>query len=127
MPLLSSGDYHLIATREQIEDLFDIPETGDIDPARYAELKLHLERDGFTRQPVVATLYSDGAARWLGDPERVRAGCGATGSCIRRICEAVTCAAGASSACDIEQGAPQRSGDQQPPPPPSTGGNPSPS
>ena len=147
VPLIAGGDYHLEASLEEFEDLFDIPERDEIDPARFAALTEALERDGFDTRPVVVTLYSEQDGRWVDDPARIRAAielgmesapvtmlyhrlgrlpCGATPSCVRRVCEALTCAGGAPSACQIDP-ALERQSEPVEPPPPSVGGNPSPS
>ncbi len=150
VPLLGSGDYHLDVPISEFQDLFDIPEREDIDPARYQQLVSQLQADGFDKGPSVVTLFSGSNSRWLDDPERIRAAldlgidevpvavlyhrlqrmpCGASASCVRRICDAVVCAGGAPTDCleppaagGVRETAPLESV-----PPPPEGGNPSPS
>lgn len=147
VPLIAGGDHHLEVPMDDFEDLFEIPAREEIDDARYAALVDELARDGFSRRPVVVTLYSEHDGRWLDDPARIRAAidagieqapvavlyhrlgrlpCGATPSCVRRVCEALTCAGGAPAACQVDP-ALREGTEPPPPPPPSVGGNPSPS
>ncbi|KAA3632665.1 MAG: hypothetical protein DWQ08_03115, partial [Proteobacteria bacterium] len=146
VPLIGSGDYHLTTPIDEITELFDIPDRDDIDPIRFTRLTEELARDGFTKRPVVVTLYSEQDSRWVDDPERVRAAieagfeevpvallyhrldrlpCGAAPSCVRRVCEALTCAGGAPSACQIDPALERQSEPVVSPPPASVGGNPS--
>lgn len=147
VPLLGAGDHHLMTSLEELADLFEIPERDDIDPVRFAALTEELAAEGFSRRPVVVTLYSEQESRWVDDPERLRAAiesgieeapvavlyhrldrlpCGAAPTCLQRVCEAITCAGGAPSACQIDPAALIRQSEPtSSPPPPSEGGNPS--
>ncbi len=146
VPLIAGGDYHLVVPMDDFDELFDIPERDDIDPARFAALTEELQRDGFSRRPAIVTLYSEQDSRWVDDAARIRAAmelgiesapttvlyhrldrlpCGATANCVRRVCEALTCAGGSPSACEIDPALERQAEPQDETPPTSVGGNPS--
>ena len=123
VPLLASGDFHFNVELDEFDDLFEIPEVDDIDPERFDALTRDLQTNGFNTGPVVVTAYSGSSSSWLDDPERVRAAmelnmetaptavlfhreermaCSAVPNCIRRMCQALTCAGGSPDACEVE-------------------------
>ena len=83
VPRWEAGDYHVEVSFEDLEEQFNIPETGAIDPDRYAQLKSELQRHGFDRDPVKITLLRGGEGdrqgengtrgnRWLDQADRIR-------------------------------------------------------
>ena len=122
VPLLNTGDFHLPVSGDEFEDLFNIPDADDISPERLNVLKADLQRDGFSKKPVVLTMYSEQDSSWIDDPERVRAAlelglddipvavlyhkldrmtCGAVPNCVRRMCSAISCAGGFADSCTL--------------------------
>ncbi len=155
VPLLNTGDFHLPVSGDEFEDLFSIPDADDISPERLTILKADLQRDGFSKKPVVLTMYSEQDSSWIDDPERVRAAlelgmddipvavlyhkldrmaCGAVPNCVRRMCSAISCAGGLADSCSIPEfskfsndstSQPTGSFGGFPPPPPTEENNPS--
>ena len=152
VPLLNTGDYHLPVSGDELEDLFDIPDSDEISPERMKVLKQDLQRDGFSKKPVVLTMYSEKNSSWIDDPERVRAAldlgvedipvallyhrldrmtCGAVPNCVRRMCSAISCAGGSANSCNLPEfqfdplRQPNGSFGGFPPPPPTEDNNPS--
>jgi len=120
VPLFTFGDYHLRVTAEEMEELFDLPASEDIDPARYTELTEDLASNGFNKKPVLVTLLSNGSYRRLAEADRVRVAldqgvqelpvalfyhrldreaCASPAVCFDRICEALVCAGGDPNVC----------------------------
>ena len=113
VPLWQAGDYHLLATVDEILQNFPIPETASFDLDRYRNAVNELRIDGFSKSPVLITLLRSGDFKWVADPERVRAAielgmqevpvvlfyhrinrneCGAPTNCFNQINQALACA-----------------------------------
>jgi hypothetical protein len=72
VPMWWLGDYHLTPTIAELEKFFEIPPLEDISPERQASLKADLEEHGFTRKPILVTLFSESGKMAVDQPERVR-------------------------------------------------------
>jgi len=120
VPLWTVGDYHLMVSGEELEELFEIPASEDIDPVRYQAIADELAARGFSEKPVLVTLLRSGGYRRLAEPDRVRVAldqgvenfptalfyhrldreaCGAPALCFDRLCDALVCAGGDPNVC----------------------------
>jgi len=72
VPMWWLGDYHLTPTITEFEKFFDIPPLEDISANKQAKLKADLETHGFTRKPILVTLFQDTGTMAVDQPERVR-------------------------------------------------------
>jgi hypothetical protein len=72
VPMWWKGDYHLMPTIAEFEKFFEIPPLEDISAAKQASLKADLEAHGFTRKPILVTLFSESGTMAVDQPERVR-------------------------------------------------------
>jgi hypothetical protein len=72
VPMWWLGDYHLTPTIAEFDKFFEIPALEDIPAERQASLKTDLEAHGFTRKPILVTLFSDSGTMAVDQPERVR-------------------------------------------------------
>ncbi|NCF63042.1 MAG: hypothetical protein GWP58_09345 [Gammaproteobacteria bacterium] len=72
VPMWWLGDYHLTPTIAEYEKFFDIPALENIPAERQASLKADLEEHGFTRKPILVTLFSEAGSMAVDQPERVR-------------------------------------------------------
>ena len=66
------GDYHLTPAIVEFELLFDIPALEDISADKQATLKANLEKNGFTKKPIIVTLLAESETMVIDQPERVR-------------------------------------------------------
>ncbi len=120
VPLWTEGDHHLEVSGEELEELFELPETNDIDPQRYQALRDDLAVNGFDEKPVLVTLLRSGSYSRISEADRVRVAldrgtesfpvalfyhrldreaCGAPALCFDRICDALVCAGGDPNVC----------------------------
>jgi hypothetical protein len=72
VPLWWLGDHHLAATIEEYEKFFDIPALEDISTDSQARIRADLETHGFTRKPIIVTIFSEAQNMAVDQPERVR-------------------------------------------------------
>ena len=72
VPMWWLGDFHLAPTIAEFDKFFEIPALEDISAARQASLKTDLEAHGFTRKPILVTLFSGSGTMAVDQPERVR-------------------------------------------------------
>jgi hypothetical protein len=72
VPMWWLGDYHLMPTIAEMEKFFTIPPLEDVSPEKQASLKADLEEHGFTRKPILVTLFSESDTMVVDQPERVR-------------------------------------------------------
>lgn len=112
VPLWTVGDHHLQVTADELEELFDIPEKQEIDPDHYQLLLDELNKNGFSKKPVLVTLLRSGRYKRLSQPDRIRVAmdqgysefpttlfyhrlerqaCGAPAICFDQLCGAVAC------------------------------------
>lgn len=120
VPLWAVGDHHLEVDGEELEELFVLPESDDIDPQRYQALTDDLAANGFSRKPVLVTLLSSGNYRQVAEADRVRVAldqgikrfpvavfyhrldrdpCGAPALCFDQLCDALVCAGADPNVC----------------------------
>lgn len=71
-PMWPLGDYTLLATAEEFEKFFDLPDLDDIDPVRREALMAQLETFGFSKKPAFVTMMSGGGRIYVDDPELIR-------------------------------------------------------
>jgi len=71
-PMWWQGDYHLKPTIEEFEKFFDIPALEDIDPDKRAALQADLEAHGFSRKPIIVSLFEESESMAVDQPERLR-------------------------------------------------------
>ena len=72
VPLWWQGDHHLRPTIEEFEKFFDIPALEDISEEKRAALRADLEAFGFSRKPVMVSLFADSGTMAVDQPARVR-------------------------------------------------------
>ena len=72
VPMWWLGDYQLTPTIEEFENFFEIPSLEDISAEKQAKLKADLEAYGFSRKPILVTLFSESGAMAVDQPQRVR-------------------------------------------------------
>jgi len=72
VPMWWLGDFNLEPTIVEYEKFFDIPALEDISPEKQAALKADLEAHGFTRKPILVTLFSETSTMAVDQPARVR-------------------------------------------------------
>jgi hypothetical protein len=72
VPVWYAGDHHLVTATSELEQLFDIPDLGDIDPAQRELIAAELIAYGFTNKPLAVSILEDSGGRTLDQPERVR-------------------------------------------------------
>jgi len=72
VPIWWLGDHHLTASVEEFELFFDIPALEEISADKQAKLKIDLETHGFTRKPIIVSVFSDSQVMAVDQPERVR-------------------------------------------------------
>ena len=72
VPMWWLGDYNLTPTIEEMEEFFEIPPLEDISPEKQAALKADLEAHGFSRKPILVTLFADSGTMAVDQPQRVR-------------------------------------------------------
>lgn len=120
VPLFTVGDYHLNVPADELEALFDLPDSDDIDPARYQALEDDLAANGFSRKPVMVSLLRSASYRKLAESDRVRVAidrgveqfpvalfyhrlnrepCGAPAICFENLCDALVCAGADPNSC----------------------------
>ena len=72
-PMWYAGDRQLTASPGELEQIFDIPALGDIDPDRLAVLAADLQTHGFSRKSINVTLMSQNASMVVDEGEKIRA------------------------------------------------------
>jgi hypothetical protein len=72
VPMWWLGDYHLAATVSEYEKFFDIPALEDISAEKQASMKADLEAHGFSRKPILVTLFLESGTMAVDQPARVR-------------------------------------------------------
>jgi hypothetical protein len=72
VPIWWLGDYHLTPPVAEFESFFDIPALEDISADRQAALKASLEKNGFTKKPIIVTVLAESETMVIDQPERVR-------------------------------------------------------
>ena len=72
VPVWWLGDHHLAATIEEFEKFFEIPALEEISADNQAKIRADLEAHGFTRKPIIVTIFSEGNSMAVDQPERVR-------------------------------------------------------
>ena len=72
VPMWWLGDHHLDPTIAEFEKFFDIPPLEDIPAEKQAKIRSDLEAHGFTRKPILVTLFSDSGTMAVDQPQRVR-------------------------------------------------------
>lgn len=72
-PMWYAGDRQLVASPEQLVQLFDIPAIEDIDPDRLAALVEDLQTNGFTQKPINVSLMAQNGSMVVDEGEKVRA------------------------------------------------------
>ena len=72
VPMWWLGDYNLTPTIEELENFFEIPPLEDISAEKQAKLKTDLEAYGFSRKPILVTLFADSGTMAVDQPQRVR-------------------------------------------------------
>jgi len=71
-PMWWQGDYHLKPTIEEYEKFFEIPALEDIDPDKRAALEEDLKAHGFSRKPIIVSLFAESESWAVDQPERLR-------------------------------------------------------
>jgi hypothetical protein len=72
VPIWWLGDHHLTATIEEYEKFFKIPALEEISASKQESLRADLEAYGFTRKPIIVSIFSDSKGMAVDQPERVR-------------------------------------------------------
>jgi hypothetical protein len=72
VPIYWLGDWALKPTVEEFELFFDIPALEDISPKKQAALREDLEKNGFTRKPIIVSVLADSETMIIDQPERLR-------------------------------------------------------
>ena len=72
VPIWWLGDFNLTPTIEEFELYFDIPPLEDISRDKQAKLREELEKNGFTRKPIIVSVFSDSKAMAVDQPDRIR-------------------------------------------------------
>jgi len=72
VPMWWLGDYTLTPTIDEFERFFDIPALDEISADKQAALRADLEANGFTRKPIIVTLFSESGNMAVDQPDRVR-------------------------------------------------------
>ena len=72
VPMWWLGDYHLSPTIAEFEKLFDIPPLENIPQGRQEKLRADLQENGFTRKPILVTLFAESGTMAVDQPQRVR-------------------------------------------------------
>jgi hypothetical protein len=72
MPMWWLGDYHLAPAITEFELFFDVPALEDISADKRAALKVDLEKNGFSKKPIIVTLLAESETMVIDQPERVR-------------------------------------------------------
>jgi hypothetical protein len=72
VPMWWLGDYILTPTIAEFDALFDIPALEDISADKQAALRADLEANGFSRKPIIVTLFSESGNMAVDQPDRVR-------------------------------------------------------
>ncbi|MCG6871791.1 MAG: hypothetical protein LJE84_05830 [Gammaproteobacteria bacterium] len=123
VPQWSNGNFHVLGKREELEQIFKIPEKKDVNEKEWKRLSEELQRDGFKKRPMLVSLLDSGRM-WLDEPARVavakeqqmedvpvvyfyhssgRQACGVTAvPCQELVCDAVVAAGGDPKACEAE-------------------------
>lgn len=148
VPEWAEGQYHLMAKREDLESLFELPRKEDIDPQRWAQIEEDLRQNGFSKRPMLLTLV-DNNRMWADDTVRLavardlgienvpvvyffhgvhRQACGVSATlCAEQICDALVAGGGDPAACTAPPAAGAGTAPLTLPPPPPAGGTASPS
>ena len=71
-PMWWLGDYQLRPTIAEFEKFFDIPELDEISPERRAAIQADLEKNGFSKKPILVNMFSDSGTMAVDQPARVR-------------------------------------------------------
>jgi len=72
VPMWWKGDFHLMPTVAEFEQFFEIPPLEEISADNQASLKADLEAHGFTRKPILVTMFAESGSMAIDQPERVR-------------------------------------------------------
>ena len=72
VPMWWLGDYNLTPTIAEFENFFEIPPLEDISAEKQATIKADLEAHGFSRKPILVTLFADSGTMAVDQPQRVR-------------------------------------------------------
>ena len=72
VPMWWLGDYHLLATVEEFEKFFEVPQLEDLKPEKVSAIQADLEANGFTKKPLIVTMFSETGAMALDQPGRLR-------------------------------------------------------
>ncbi len=72
VPMWWLGDFHIRPTIEEFEKFFDIPALEDISAEKQQTLKADLEAYGFTRKPLIVTVFAEAGNMLVDQPERLR-------------------------------------------------------
>jgi hypothetical protein len=67
------GDYHNVADIAEFEEFVTLPTREEIDDARWSKLTTELQADGFSRKPVIVSMYHEGNRVWVDEPDRLTA------------------------------------------------------
>ena len=72
VPIWWLGDHHLLTSIEEFELFFDIPALDEISADKQAKVRAELEAYGFTRKPIIVSVFSDAQSMAVDQPERIR-------------------------------------------------------
>lgn len=126
VPNWKQGDFHLMASIKDIEQLVKLPEKEKFDPKKWEDLKADVQRNGF-KKPVFVSFYRNAQKVLVDERDRVavakdlgiqqipvvcfytelnRLPCGQSAEpCLRLICEAAVAAGGDPTICSPAPGA----------------------
>lgn len=72
VPMWWLGDFHIRPTIQEFEKFFDLPALEDISAEKQQTLKADLEAYGFTRKPLIVTVFAEAGNMLVDQPERLR-------------------------------------------------------
>lgn len=67
------GDYHTVADIAEFEQFVTLPSREEIDDARWDKITTELAADGFSRKPVIVSMYYNGSRIWVDEADRLTA------------------------------------------------------
>jgi hypothetical protein len=148
VPEWAVGQYHVMAKRDELEQLFELPRKEDVNPQRWAQIEEDLQQNGFKKKPMLLSLV-DNNRMWADDTTRLavakelgiedvpvvyffhgmnRLACGQSATlCADQICNALVAGGGDPAACNAPPAAGAGTAPLAAPPPPPAGGTASPS
>jgi len=122
VPDWEEGEYHLMAKREELEGIFDIPKKEDVDPQFWDRIAEDLRTHGFRQRPLLMSLV-DTNRMWADDTTRIavakelgiedvpvvflfhgvhRQACGQSANdCVQQICDAAVAGGADASVCSL--------------------------